>query len=145
MKLTEIQLDYKPNPFADESKPQNPFTIAFCYPKDKDPFVIKGGWVDVEQYLKSTINDPILVHVTYWWKKAHRTAIHVYNLSEEVYFVEKGTRKKRWEIYTYKGKEKNVLANVRRIPRKWIKELNPYAPVKRGERKRLFRLERDEK
>jgi len=139
-KFEEINLEYTPTPGLTEG-PQNPFTIAFCYPKDREPFVIKGGWVDVEKFLVAK-KEPMLAHITYWWRKAHRTTIKVYNLSENINFEESGKLgRKRWRIFIYKNGEKKSLAVVRRIPRKWLKELNPYCPIKRGEHKRLFRLE----
>lgn len=133
-KLEEINLEYKPNQYS-------PFTIAFCYPRNQEPFVVKGGWVDVEKFLTSK-NEPLLVHITYWHAKAHRTVMSTYNLTKDIYFEPIGKRSgKRWRIFTFKDNERKNLATVRRIPRKWLKELNPYCPVKRGEHKRLFRLE----
>ncbi len=149
-KLKEIVLEYQPNsgksPLSSED-PQNPFTIAFCYPKDKEPFVIKGGWVDVEKRIKSQ-KDPLVVHITYWWRKAHRNIVEAYNTTQKIHFEEMGKlgERKIWKIYTYKNinhvqSEKKVLAVVRRLPRKWIKELNSYCPIPRGEHRRLIRLE----
>ncbi len=142
-KLEEITFSYKPaNGFREQDSPQNPFTIAFCYPRFKDPFVLKGGWVDVEKFLLEK-KEPMMAHITFWWKKSHRTLIRAYNLTENVQFDEGGKLSgKRWRIYVYKNGEKKTLATIRRIPRKWLKELNPYCPMKRGEHKRLFRLEK---
>ena len=140
-KLEEINLGYNQTPVTDLSLKQSPFTIAFCYSRNQEPFVVKGGWVDVEKFLTSK-KEPLLVHITYWWRKAHRTVMDTYNLTQDIFFDEVGKRNgKRWRIFTFKDNVRKNLATVRRIPRKWLKELNPYCPVKRGEHKRLFRLE----
>lgn len=134
-KLEEINLEY--NPKSTIGYNHSPFTIAFCYSRNQKPFVVKGGWVDVEEFLISK-KEPLLVHITYWKMKAHRTVMSTYNLTQDIHFEEVG---KRWRIFTFKDNVRKNLAIVRRIPRKWLKELNPYCPVKRGEHKRLFRLE----
>jgi hypothetical protein len=129
VKLKEIVFAYQPNPnLWGSSEPQSPFTIAFCYLQTGEPFVVKGGWVDVEKY--------------------HRTLMQTYNLTEKIYFEEGKHRiayKSKWKMYIQKDGQRIMLATVRRIPRKWMKELNPYVPVRRGERhKRLFRLENEQ-
>ena len=132
-KLEEFNIEYKPANSC-------PFTIAFCYPKISEPFVVKGGWDDVEKFISSK-KEPLLVHITYWWRKTHRTVISTYNLSQDIYFKEVGLFPKRWKIFTFdKGHIKKDLAIVRKVPRKWLKELNQFCPMKRGEHRRLFRL-----
>jgi UDP-galactopyranose mutase len=57
---------------------------------------------------------------------------------------ERGLRNKRWKIFTFnKDHTQKELAVVRKVPRKWLKELDPYCPVTRGERRRLFRLKNE--
>ncbi|OGM09285.1 hypothetical protein A2Z67_05080 [Candidatus Woesebacteria bacterium RBG_13_36_22] len=145
--LKEIVFAYQPTPnLWGSNQPMSPFTIAFCYTPKGDPFVVKGGWIDVEKYIKE-LKEPLLVHTTFWWRKSHRTLIKTYNLTETIYFEERKSMssfayKPQWKIFVQKDAEKKILATVRRMPRKWMKELNPYIPLKRGEQhKRLFRLE----
>jgi hypothetical protein len=144
-KLEEFNIEYKP-------ASNSPFTIAFCYPKFSEPFVVKGGWIDVEKFISSK-KEPLLVHITYWKMKTHRTIINTYNLSQDIFFAPLdslltstrfpvgGLRNKRWKIFTLnKDHIKKELAVLRKVPRKWLKELDPYCPATRGEHRRLFRL-----
>ena len=114
----------------------NPYVIAFCYPRNhrySGGFVVKGGMKDVEKVLRR--QGPMLVEMTIWRHGLGRTiGPTLYNLDASkpgrglAYFWgeelrrDPKTRKsyyRRWRL-SYKGMK--VLPTFRRIPRKWIPE-----------------------
>lgn len=106
----------------------NPFVIAFVYSRYSKPYVLKGGNNDVEYYLRG--KEPAVAHVTFWKEKWFKTSIRFYNFKHELNHTDEarivfGLRKKH-AIYTWRDGEKVLIANFRRVPRKWIKQLERY-------------------
>jgi hypothetical protein len=62
----------------------NPFTIAFCYPSDGKPFVLKGGINIIEPILKGT-KVPLVVHQTYWKDGHCRSIVTTYGFPMGTY------------------------------------------------------------
>lgn len=120
----------------------NPYDVAFCYPHPlyDRPFILKGGHQDIRKYLKK-MNIPMIVHHTFY-KKGNRRIVY------EFYCVEKGIQiQKRYNFspetkkYLYSRyfeltlfnftNPKKVLAKFKRVPRRWIRELNLYVTTER--------------
>jgi hypothetical protein len=49
----------------------NPFTLAFCYPAEGSPYVLKGGSRTISNVM-SKVTIPTVVHMTYWHKGKSR-------------------------------------------------------------------------
>jgi len=131
----------------------NPFTIAFCYPKKGQSFIVKGGLIDVRKYL-TNLTIPCIVHLTYFKHGRSRTQITVYGLKpsirchfgllawpkenkiysdmdvnyKEVLHITKKVRNvARRTLMVYR--ETNGLIfekKLRHIPRCWMKELDQF-------------------
>lgn len=140
---------------------KGPFSIFFVYPKDGEPFILKGGSEDLEEYL-GTMATPAVVHVTYWKNGKCFTYKKIVNLSNNnvilvdrattrdyskyaKFFSDSSLSKKRYFIFLegrerlLRGKTEILLASFRKFPRKWIRELNNIESIV-TERKRLIRI-----
>lgn len=105
----------------------NPFTISFIYTKSKPKgFIVKGGLNDVKKFLKDNITEPYIEHRSCWRHGGHRTWIRFENFKSKIYI---------YDIYPSTGKKKysqikvdytNIVAEFKRFPRKWIKQLDPF-------------------
>jgi len=102
----------------------NPYTIMFVYTKTGG-FIIKGGLLDCEKYFHQNVKDACVVHQTMFHKKATRTNYSIKNVKHKIYFT-------RYEkdcyhtIILIKNNVPHVIKQFRRVPRKWIKELNQF-------------------
>jgi len=109
----------------------DPWTLAFVYPKDSEPLLIKGGLNFVEDEMKK--HGPAVIHLSTFHIGGKLTSFRLHgvnagikeNNSYELYKV-----RKKYTIYTY---PKNGMAyehvpikHIRRVPRRWIKELDRY-------------------
>jgi hypothetical protein len=108
----------------------NPFMILFVYPKNFSPFVVKGGSTSVDGYIKRKYEkEPMLINRTYWRHGRHRsfwTHRNIPDVHIDFSFIRHNIKKYgRPYVITELNSDK-VIAKMRRIPRKWIKELNPY-------------------
>jgi len=115
----------------------NPYTIAFCYPKDFSPFIVKGGIIDVRSHIeKKMLGKAFLVYYTMFWKGKTRTIIDIYlgNTKNSAYLRNRENlcnKHQHYQLIVFL-KNTNVSGTLsfekwfRRPPRKWIKELNPY-------------------
>lgn len=108
----------------------NPYTIIFVYPHPDFgiPYIIKGGSNDTDKYLnKVTLYVPAMVYKSWWW---HGDSRGMWRLKNVNAFIIKNHWKKCPKKYTLRvdtGKlSGKILKHMRRIPRKWIKELDPY-------------------
>ena len=118
----------------------------YIYPKDSEPFMLKGWYPLCEDYLIYNMNHilPALVHryVQYNYNNSYG---FTKNTSYKVYT--KGNLNRHWDGFNnvagtdiririkknYQGRyiillgtNPLPLVNIRRIPRKWIQDLNPY-------------------
>jgi hypothetical protein len=85
----------------------NPYTISFVYPQSGEPFVLKGGCNDVRrEYI--LINEPAIIHETYWFHGHSRLNVKLLNLPKIDIFAKKDligdefegiTKKIKWIIY----------------------------------------------
>ena len=120
----------------------NPYDMAFCYPHPlyHRPFVVKGGHQDVQDYLRS-LNIPIIAHHTFYRNKGHRQLVGLYGIEKGIriqkdYRYSKSTSKyiidMKYQLVKFSGTAtKVVLAEFKRIPRRWIRELNLYTTTER--------------
>jgi len=114
---------------------RDPYIIAYIYPHPSfgKPFIIKGGGTKIGPLIKKELGiTPAIVHNTYWYRGNVRyTSIELYNIKNicisEVWDDVKEKYLKKWKIEVRgKNYERKILKNIKRIPRKWIKELEPY-------------------
>jgi hypothetical protein len=120
----------------------NPYTMAFVYPRDGAPYIVKGGMKDVEPFLKNTEKSPAIIHYTFWHYTIARRVIETINCGK-VSIARKGSAKHGvWEIsIADKGVSPYIIiAGMRKLPRKWIKELDEYIQVKAEESKGFRRI-----
>lgn len=101
----------------------NPYTIAFIYPKTSDdsPFIVKGGLIDVKAFLKS-YHIPFIGYNSHWYHHKKR-GYWITNI-RSLFFIPVG-KGKRFRIIKIIFNKK-VVKVVRRLPRKWIKELENF-------------------
>jgi hypothetical protein len=114
----------------------NPFTIAFCYPMEGKPFVLKGGCKSIEPILKKT-KVPVVVHFSYWHHGNSRYLVNCYGFPKNVliYFWTsahkvmpmrgKTRRYIRLSVNVQNGK--SVDYRMRRIPRCFPEQLREFA------------------
>lgn len=119
----------------------NPYDIAFCYPHPlyHRPFIVKGGNRDVTEYLKK-LNIPMVVHHTFYKGTRHRRIVELYGVDKELritksfsYDMEgRYTSSKKFQLMAFRTSYGGrILAEFKRIPRRWIRELNLYVTVER--------------
>jgi len=135
-----VQKEFEYNPVR-SFRDGNPYTMAFCYPHPlyHRPFVVKGGFKDCNEYLK-TLDYPIFVHLVFYYKGSTRRIFKFYQLdsnlalNEQVSFPPKKKGKRLWELYlrgSGLGVRTKTLATFKRVPRRWIRELNLYVKAER--------------
>lgn len=119
----------------------NPYDVAFCYPHPlyHKPFIVKGGHNQVMEYLRE-LNIPLIAHHTFYKKGSHRRIIGLYGIDKGIR-IQKDFRKvhpnryivdTKYELVKYSAERtKQVLARFKRIPRRWIRELNLYTTTER--------------
>lgn len=110
-------------------KDGNPFTIAFVYPQKSKPFVLKGGCNDVEFFLRNELKEPAIVNKTYWYRGSHRGSTIIYNNSnKDIYFCKDEDGKFTLKMFIRENNNvfMQIIKTVKRIPRKWMKELNEF-------------------
>ena len=119
----EIRKEFEYNPIGSYSGfHPNPYTILFCYPKNEKPFIVKGGLIDCENEIDE-IKTPIIIHATYFHKGKTRRNIEFKNFKFSVYChkpFENGYELK----YFDKTGNLFIIKEIKRMPRKWIKELD---------------------
>jgi len=139
---------------------ENPYTIAFIYPQVSEPYIVKGGYQNVrEEY--DRICQPAIVHETKWYHGSHRTTIRLFNLPSNIEIFERSknctffsacNKHIKWAIV---NKKTSFIHPLRRLPRKWIQELdqftwgwpipkNPVAPLEEKIAYRRIELEEEE-
>ena len=122
-----VEKEFFYNPVNSWSK-TNPYTMAFVYPKDGEPYIVKGGYIEVTGYLEKE-DRPAIVHYVLWHHKLHRSIITTINCGK----VAISRKHKLWEVSVAMGvgfTTYKVIATMKKLPRKWIKELDDYILVK---------------
>lgn len=132
-----IKKEFDYNPIGSYRK-GNPYTIAFCYPYPlyAKSFIVKGGIKDVVKFLRSQ-KLPMIVHYSMWRHGITRGYVDVIGFDKKYSFYitkswssRKTKEKRNWELiatYSKNGRfKREILAEFKRVPRKWLKELNPF-------------------
>jgi len=116
----------------------NPFCIAFVYPRNAQPCIVKGGLREVEKYIP--IHFPAsIAHITMWQKKVHRETICFFGLRKGInahlfsptHKLSRGSGRHgepiRWKLSVYEPFSKDAFVKyMRKPPRSWMKELDPF-------------------
>ncbi len=121
----------------------NPFAIVFVYPRSAQPCILKGGWQDIEKELVYLFKEPAILHCTFWYHGKHRKTIRLHRLSKDLCIWERKEWKSMFEKLKISGHKNWIITNaangglsgelevivaMKRLPRKWIKELDPFVP-----------------
>ena len=139
-----VRKEFEYNPIG-SFRDVNPYDVAFCYPHPlyHRPFIVKGGVRDTRKYLRK-LNIPMVVHHTFYQRGKHRRLVQLYGVdkrlqiskdfsydqeNENVYLKSRKFQLKR--LGKGLGDKREVLAEFKRIPRRWIRELNLYVTVER--------------
>jgi hypothetical protein len=116
MKITNIineSSNWKPE---GSWKDGNPYTMMFVYGISGKKTLIKGGSNQLE-ILLNEIEEPSIVHVTYFHKGKSRNNINCINFGEYKVYMHNKT------ILAYKNSELILEKRVKRFPRCFPKEL----------------------
>lgn len=102
-----------------------PFALVFVYPKDEMPFVAKGGWTQVENWLKKVFRKPAVIHKTFW---KHGFCTQYYDIvnfvEDDSFFAFDKMSNGKYVLTNWNRGYKSTIATFRRVPRKWIKQLD---------------------
>lgn len=103
----------------------NPYTICFVYTQNEPKgFVVKGGVNDVNEFLKST-NESRMEFRTFWYHGKSRGHVQFENFTVD--FICWDFDKKIKHIkYRHPTEGRKILKSVKRIPRRWMKELDQF-------------------
>lgn len=132
MKKLPVEKDFgwSPAPYGTWGKP---YAIYFVYTPTRS-FVAKGPADRCDRYISEKITEPCMVFYTFWSNKKSRGATRFYHFPEDIYvkFAEYSRSRYRpeydsdRELQIYKGRKLVFRKKLRRIPRKWMVELNPF-------------------
>jgi hypothetical protein len=101
----------------------NPYTIVYVYPNVGKPFVVKGGANDCANFFEN-YKTPAILHLTYWHHGYHRTFYKIININVKSCYIRR--IKKRGRISYHLTTDINTIKILKRVPRKWITELNDF-------------------
>jgi hypothetical protein len=133
-----------------ERRGGGPYSISFCYPQNGDPFVVKGRRFIVDDKIKKLLRGvPAVVHHRCYFedlqtffdpatgKKTMATTsvqmryeiVHKYGygkirISDLRWIKQEGKSRQRYELFA-RTKTGAFTKMFRKVPRSWIKELNP--------------------
>lgn len=134
-----VREEFEYNPIG-SFRDMNPYDVAFCYPHPlyHRPFIVKGGHRKIQEYLKK-LNIPMVVHHTLYRKGNHRTIVEFYGVESRIYISRSYgpwsggllRREKRYELVKIDNEGRRLLAEFKRVPRRWIRELNLYLTTER--------------
>lgn len=131
-KKLPVRKEFDYNPIG-SYRDVNPYDVAFCYPHPlyHKPFIVKGGVKDTRKYLRK-LNIPMVVHHTFYQRGRHRRLVQLYGVDKRLQISKDFYHEnaKRFQLKRF-GDKREVLAEFKRIPRRWIRELNLYVTVKR--------------
>jgi hypothetical protein len=115
-------------------KNRNPYCIAFCYPSEGKPYVLKGGINTIETILKGT-KIPVVVNQTYWKDKKFRSVMMTYGFPKSTYIqfwkhqhktIPSKTVSRRYCKLIIRSKDKTVEYRMRRFPRCFPEQLREF-------------------
>jgi len=108
----------------------NPYAIAYCYPKDRKPFIVKGGLKDVYPYLAG-LDFPMVVHNSLWRQGKSRSFAYLHGVKELHlgYNFKRLSSRRTNRDPKFALRDRLTSENVktfRRIPRSWIREIDQF-------------------
>lgn len=96
----------------------DPYTIAFVYPKDAPPYVVKGMCDEVKEYIQ--VYSPVAFYrYTYWFNGKSRGG---WKFTMPLIYV--WQKNKRFEVTDYRSGKGRIMS-FRRMPHRWIPEFDP--------------------
>lgn len=96
-----------------------PFAIAFVYPKNGDPVVVKGMLLQVEKYVEKTF--PVSFYNISMWKNGRTRGSWQFTNDRGYVF----RRKNKWEIVLRNKDSKEYKEMyLKRMPHRWIPEFD---------------------
>lgn len=112
---------------------KNFYSFAFCYPPSNiNPFLIKGGFKDIISYLKLDLRIPLVVHFVVFKEDKKSKFPMLLNMGNIRIRREKPNahnwNRRYYNIVDITKSKILPLKELRRIPRKWIKELDDFMP-----------------
>ena len=135
-RLLPVKKEFEYNPVR-SFREGNPYAMVFCYPHPlyHKPFIVKGGYKDCNLYLGG-MDFPVFAHFVFFYKGTTRRLFKFYNVDEGIYLLDKRRgRNKTWELYhrnrSIPYENRKLLAEFKRVPRRWIRELNLYVTLER--------------
>lgn len=106
------------------------FAITFVYPQDDEPFIIKGPINITNSWLTSNYTKPCITHHSFYhaYMCIHTTySIRITQSHKYPYIVPLPPGSKRkYAIQYYDNGIIRTLKKLKRIPRRWIKELDKF-------------------
>jgi hypothetical protein len=116
----------------------NCFGMTFVYPKPPhESFLVKGGVKDIESYINLNMENipAVLHHVTYLNSRRTHKYCEIINMGKlrlRREIPNRYTWNRRYYYLIQLGAPKILhIKEFRKIPRGWIKELDPYVPTPR--------------
>jgi len=113
----------------------NLFSMTFVYPKPpNEAFLVKGGVKDIEYFLKKKMTNipAVLHHIIFLTNGRKHKFCELLNMGKLRIRREKPSKftwNRRFYYIIQLGAPKVLhIKEFRRIPRGWIKELDPYVP-----------------
>ena len=111
----------------DKSNTNQPFTIAFCYPRS-GPIVIKGVHSKVRRAMEIMINGTYHYKVTHWrhgYSRGYWAAKPADNLNVELKFIyHSNVPEKRFELVGKANKVSFLISRFNKVPRNYIAEFD---------------------
>jgi hypothetical protein len=111
------------------------YTIAFIYTKidgKEYSFIVKGNGYEVNKFLEKNWNLPSIIHRVRYLKGKKWSSVSIENINECRGFISEnidrtGRGNKKYKLIVFgEGGEIIQYKELRRIPRKWMKELDQF-------------------
>jgi len=111
----------------------NPFTIAFCYPAEGNPYILKGGSRIITNVMEKT-KVPTIVYMSYWHNGNSRYMPMVFGFPKTVaiYFwrnAHKGSKRdgtRRYAQIIVRTNKTEKKYKMRRFPRCFPEQLREF-------------------
>ena len=119
---------------ASQGLHKGPFTIAYVYPREGVAYMIKGKFSAVYNYY-DLLDSPSIVHLRIYAKNRVSNSYRVTGIKKENQFsrsyrinINRNNLTHRYilNVTSYDSRTVFLRKEMRRVPRGWIKELNPY-------------------
>jgi len=107
----------------------NPFKIVFIYTRAcPKGFIVKGGSREVEAFMK-TLTEPRMEFTTWWHHGKSRSFFCLTNFKRRLHLMKPVFQEDErfvLSVHDYELNKTQIVKKVKRIPRRWIKELNRF-------------------